>query len=288
MPAPQKGPGQLPHGACVQSSGDKSSGTHQRRSQSPPGCHCQVRREERRPGQHARARTRVWGWQYSPTPASPRSLQREAWSPSRRTLATTHRGGAATRPGAALVAVVGVPAGPVGRPVAGPPPVPGARGSIAVLAEGGTPLLAAVGGSVVVLPVPPLVGQAVVASGAGSAGGRLPAGRVVQSPVALPAVGPPPLPSVAQVRVWLGGAVPLTVVHLGWDTERPLGTAAPRRRPLFCRAAPPRVCEVKNSEVTQAPGSQRETPFPARPGLVGTGAGAPVLGSSALDRGARD
>lgn len=47
-----------------------------------------------------------------------RRLERdEAFRPQQHTLATTHRGGAATRPGAAFVAVVGMLAGPVRLPL---------------------------------------------------------------------------------------------------------------------------------------------------------------------------
>lgn len=88
-------------------------------------------------------------------------------------------------------------------------------------------------------------------SGPRSPGRRLPSRRVPQSPFVLPTVRPPPLPSVAQVWVWLRGAVSLTVMHLGHEKESPAqwaarrGAARPRRSwrrgPLLCLgAAPPR------------------------------------------------
>lgn len=89
-------------------------------------------------------------------------------SPSRHTLATTHRGGAATRPGAAFVAVVGVLAGPVRLPLPRPPTMMGTGRSIAVLSKGWAPLFTPVCVTVAALPVSPLVGQAVVAARRGT------------------------------------------------------------------------------------------------------------------------
>lgn len=53
-----------------------------------------------------------------------------------------------------------------------------------------------------------------MASGPRPPGRRLPSRRVSKSPFMFATVRPPPLPSVAQVRVWLRGAVSLTVMHL--------------------------------------------------------------------------
>lgn len=84
----------------------------------------------------------------------------------------------------------------------------------------------------------------------------------------LPTVRPPPLPAVAQVRVWLWGTVSLTVMHLGHKKEKALLSTqltASRHRAAWCSqvllkkrpivpfrgSPPPGVYEVKkNSEVT--------------------------------------
>lgn len=85
--------------------------------------------------------------------------------------------------------------------------------SIAVLSKGWAPLFTPVCVTVTALPVSPLVGQAVVASRPRSPGRGLPPSWVPRSPLVPPTARPPPLPSVAQVRVWLRGAVSLTVMH---------------------------------------------------------------------------
>lgn len=64
-------------------------------------------------------------------------------------------------------------------------------------------------------------------SGPRSPWGRLPSGRVSQSPFMFPTVGPPPLPSVAQVRVWFRGAVSLTVMHLDHEEQKALLNTQP-------------------------------------------------------------
>lgn len=65
--------------------------------------------------------------------------------------------------------------------------------------------------------VSPARPRALSPSGPRSPGRRLPSRRVPKSPFMLPTVRPPPFPSVAQVRVWLRGAISLTVMHLGHE-----------------------------------------------------------------------
>ena len=62
-------------------------------------------------------RVRTAGSTHPDQPPERRLERDEAFKPQPAHSATTHRGGAATRPGAAFVAVVGVLAGPVWLPL---------------------------------------------------------------------------------------------------------------------------------------------------------------------------
>lgn len=81
-----------------------------------------------------------------------------------------------------------------------------------------------------------------MASGPRSPGWRLSSRWVSQSAFMLPTVRPPPLPSVAQVRVWLRGAVSLTVMHLACCHHRVKRSSfsRARRREAGRQPTPPR------------------------------------------------
>lgn len=149
-------------------------------------------------------------------------------------------------------------------------------------------------------------------SGPRSPGRRLPSRRVPQSPFVLPTVRPPPLPSAAQVRVWLRGAVSLTVMHLGhgrdsraqWAAGRPAtsGHSSPgaargaeallKKRPIVVFGGSPSQGFMKQKRALRSHWShstQRATPSRASgqtnsclPGTAARGLGPGRLGHREL------